>query len=106
MLWDRVCRHRFFTHVDVRVEYEGRDGELKLGGVVAGWKAVVDLARSAVYQGGITHLQIKQAFAFGTSAVRLIVRRVSMYSVLMAATDAPTRVMYRHSVITTMTLSD
>ncbi|KAJ8690161.1 hypothetical protein PTI98_011618 [Pleurotus ostreatus] len=79
ILWDHVCRHRFFAQNDVMVEYKGHDGGLTWTGVIAGWKQVVDLAGGAIYQGGIAHLQIGRQLGLGTSTVNLIVRRTFHY---------------------------
>lgn len=73
-------------HHDVIMEYEGSDGGPSRTSVIAESEEVRDLAQKAEYQGGIADLEIKRDVGFGTSTVRLTVRKVSMPFMIMVAT--------------------
>lgn len=68
---------------DVHVLCTQCDGGPPHTGVIAGWEDVAALAQGAKYQGGIARLEINGEFGFGASTVSLMVRKVSMYFMII-----------------------
>lgn len=61
------------------MDYKGCDGGPSRTCVIAEEEEVQTLARNVEYQCGVAQLEIKREFGFGTSIVRMMVRKVSMH---------------------------
>lgn len=75
---DHVCRYLKWD--DIIVEYEGGNNGPPHSGIVAKYMEVDILVVKAEYQDAIAHLEVKREIGFRKSAVRLMVRRVSIAS--------------------------
>ncbi len=82
LLWGHLCSV-VDRHENILVQYVRCDNVPPRAGVIVVWEDVEALAQNAKYQGGIAHLEIKREFGFGTSTVRLIIRKVSMHLMII-----------------------